>query len=529
MAYRTFVFLIISACLSLSGCLSEPDGLNCPEGNQLRLADNNWICDQDRAVADIPKTRQHFYVDAKTGADSNTGSREAPWKTIVKAASTVEAGSTVYIRNGTYDDGPIEIANSGSAENPIVFTAKGLASPIIQTNGIQAVGKSHITIAHLEFQQIRGVNGNAIRIEGRDNQDQPAASNILIKGNRIIDTWSSGIAIWGVSYRKDPGSYNNIRDVIIESNTLELNTNGGANEIITVANGASNIDVRYNTIRYGDFNEDGTPDGTGDEGIDFKEGVRDSRIYSNTIYDLSDKGIYIDGGRGENTAGVAINSPTVTNVDIYNNRIRDGWGGIAVTTEGRGNVSGVNIYNNVVSGIVRDGIIVRMHPYGEEAGGQVDNVWIFNNTVTESGHGTPPGRKYWGGIRSSHPQASVLIENNITWQNSGFDISKHLTNTSIAAINTHVNPNNLCRESLCIYNEAPDLTTDATPSAQSPALNAGNVPQLPHWLSQLPLPAAANICGIPRAQGRQWDLGAIETPFTGNTATPELLDFCVRP
>lgn len=83
---------------------------------------------------------------------------------------------------------------------------------------------------------------------------------------------------WG----RDPGDYDNIRDVVIEDNLLELGAHGCKNEIITVANGAVNITVRNNEIRLGDPAMEG-----GDEGIDFKEGVRDSRIYGNYIHHLS--------------------------------------------------------------------------------------------------------------------------------------------------------------------------------------------------------------------------------------------------
>lgn len=143
---------------------------------------------------------------------------------------------------------------------------------VIKRSGFNSVGNSHIFIAFLRFENIRGASGNAIRFEGPVDVTAAPATNITIRGNMIVDTWSSGIAIWGVKWKQNRGNYDNVRNVIIESNILELNTNGGGNEIITVANGVSNVDVRYNTLRRGDFNEDGTPDGFGDEGIDFKEG-----------------------------------------------------------------------------------------------------------------------------------------------------------------------------------------------------------------------------------------------------------------
>ena len=61
-----------------------------------------------------------------------------------------------------------------------------------------------------------------------------------------------------------------------------------------------NVTVRNNDIRLGDPAMVG-----GDEGIDFKEGVLDSRIYGNYIHHLSDKAIYIDGGIDPSGLGYA--------------------------------------------------------------------------------------------------------------------------------------------------------------------------------------------------------------------------------
>jgi len=43
-----------------------------------------------------------YYVDARSGNDSNTGNSVAPWKTLTKAASTMASGDTAFVRAGTY-------------------------------------------------------------------------------------------------------------------------------------------------------------------------------------------------------------------------------------------------------------------------------------------------------------------------------------------------------------------------------------------------------------------------------------------
>src|SRR5512140_3133527 len=54
-----------------------------------------------------------YYVDP-TGDDSNAGTAAHPWRTIQKAADTLVAGETVYIKAGTYHERVVP-QNSGSA------------------------------------------------------------------------------------------------------------------------------------------------------------------------------------------------------------------------------------------------------------------------------------------------------------------------------------------------------------------------------------------------------------------------------
>jgi hypothetical protein len=59
------------------------------------------------------------YYIATTGSDSNPGTLSQPWRTIGKANSTLQAGDTVYIRAGTYNES-ISLMLSGNAGNYII-------------------------------------------------------------------------------------------------------------------------------------------------------------------------------------------------------------------------------------------------------------------------------------------------------------------------------------------------------------------------------------------------------------------------
>jgi hypothetical protein len=65
-----------------------------------------------------------YYVDPghSESSDMNAGTEAAPWETMGKAASTVEAGDTVYVAPGLYREG-LTFANGGREGAPIRVVA----------------------------------------------------------------------------------------------------------------------------------------------------------------------------------------------------------------------------------------------------------------------------------------------------------------------------------------------------------------------------------------------------------------------
>ena len=83
------------------------------------------------AVPEAPAapSGQTFYV-APGGDDTNPGTVARPWRTLHKAAQTLAAGDTVYIRAGTYRERVVP-ARSGSDGNPITYAAYQGETPIL--------------------------------------------------------------------------------------------------------------------------------------------------------------------------------------------------------------------------------------------------------------------------------------------------------------------------------------------------------------------------------------------------------------
>jgi parallel beta-helix repeat protein len=68
-------------------------------------------------------TTGHTYYVATTGSDSAAGTSAAPWKTLQKAADTVQAGDTVVVHAGTYAGFRRFAVAGGTASSPITFSA----------------------------------------------------------------------------------------------------------------------------------------------------------------------------------------------------------------------------------------------------------------------------------------------------------------------------------------------------------------------------------------------------------------------
>ncbi|MGH8603291.1 MAG: right-handed parallel beta-helix repeat-containing protein, partial [Gammaproteobacteria bacterium] len=226
-------------------------------------------------------TAQTYYVDNNhpSANDSNPATEALPWKTIQKAANTLVAGDTVYIKQGTYT-GTVSPKNSGSAGAFITYSAyPGHEHQVILDGAaFRIIKKSYIIASGLRVQNVlQGTSGGSIgiRIEG-------PGSNIIVSGNYTFNTGSSGIAAWGVPYGKDPTiyDYKAITNLIIENNKIEKACNGGYNEAITVANGVDNFEIKGNLV----FN--GVEQPNGGEGIDVKNGASNGKIYQNEVRNL---------------------------------------------------------------------------------------------------------------------------------------------------------------------------------------------------------------------------------------------------
>ncbi len=436
-----------------------------------------------------------YYVDtaASNASDSNPGSASSPWKTLQKAAATLVAGDRAIIRAGTYA-GRLSPANSGNSSAYIYFEAQ--PGVVIDGGEIWIERKSHIEISGFKVQRTPHAG---ISVFGS------GVSFIRIRNNYTWNTGGSGISIWGRPWDYDPAecNYACVTDVLIEGNRIERANNpaqdgGGYNEHLTVASGVARVTIRNNILTAGPPTGDPIVDRPGGEGIDLKEGVTDAYVYDNEITDMVKcrYGIYIDAGGS--TWGYPNTYKTVPgwlrNIHVYRNKVlRNDSHGIGVVSEGSGNLENVYVYNNLVAGQGREGMIVydwelpdRPNPPNPLPVAR--NIHFFNNTVYDNGKLD----QTFGGIAFDHGFATnVTVRNNISFNHSQ-NIRMRLVPPG-TVINT-----NLTTDPKFVNAAAFDFRLQST----SPAIDAG--------ASDLPIPLTNDFAGSSRPVNNRYDIGAYE-------------------
>jgi hypothetical protein len=107
-----------------------------------------------------------YYV-APNGKDSNRGTKSAPFRNIQKAASVVNPGDTVIVKDGTYTDNNsdnwvVRIKRSGTSSNPITFRAENRHKAVIDGNNNRTgygidINASWIVIEGFEIKDINTI------------------------------------------------------------------------------------------------------------------------------------------------------------------------------------------------------------------------------------------------------------------------------------------------------------------------------------------------------------------------------------
>jgi hypothetical protein len=323
------------------------------------------IKDKDGGFTDYTTTIQvndpgqgtTFYV-SPTGNDSNNGSSGSPWRTLQKASDMAQPGQTIVIRAGNYNG--FAVSRSGTSTARITFKAD--PGVVINTPsavggvdaGIVGSGREYITIEGFTFQPLSGQSqwDAAIRFNGGSTSGVHRLGNIyrnnvakLRVGGDLADTyyhtfyasWQDGILIEGNAVQDgyNSGIYvaNSSKNYVVRGNSVSGVGGNGIHNNGDLSAGSPGIN-RFATIEGNTIFNVGF--GMGGQAISF-DGVQDSVIRNNLLYDIHAKGISLYNSNG---AAGSMRNTIVNNTVIM---ASDGYTPLRINH----NASSTTVFNNI--------------------------------------------------------------------------------------------------------------------------------------------------------------------------------------
>ena len=357
----------------------------------------------------------NYYVDKLNGSDLNSGlALSTAFKTIQKAAFTAQAGSTVFIKAGIYNENII-INISGTAANPIVFknynsdqvfidgtgTSTANNTAILQINGASHLEFRNFTIQNLLCQDANGIlvftnptigttdlkfiniaihdikwtalattvpttndNAHPFLVYGSGNTQASAITNVLVDGCNIYNNVTC--------FSENLTHSGNVDGFVVQNNLVHNNNNIGIEcEGNYGASPTPSLDHARNGL------------------------IKNNKCYENNSPYSSSAGIYVDGGW----------DIIVEQNECYNNTY-----GVEIGCEENGTTKNIVVKNNILYNNRESGIY--LGGYDPSTTGQVLNATIRNNTLFKNN----TINSFSGEIEISKAYG-CRIENNIIYAN----------------------------------------------------------------------------------------------------------------
>lgn len=328
-----------------------------------------------------------YYVDSVGGADTNSGSQTAPFKTVTKVnALALTAGDTVYFKRGGSWDTLLKPA-SGSSAAPVTYGAYGTGNkPRIR--GFYVSSKSYVTAQDIEFSNTGAdspatiITSHHIAIRNCDLYAQPtntcwAAVYMLLNShhNEI-----SGCRIEHRNLAKQADAINLRRNAnynVIKNNYIGMATHYGLSlEGFDTAN--PTYTCNYNVIRDNIIhNAEGATMG-------LQSNSSNNVVERNTIY--GGKSTRYDANLPRSLKNVSRNNIIRYNI-IRDNTPTTGSGlsteVYAYTTDPPNVATGNAVYNNVITNIAKYPLVIASN--GDAGAGAYKNYFknnaIYNNAA----------------------------------------------------------------------------------------------------------------------------------------------------
>ncbi len=416
-----------------------------------------------------------YYV-SETGDDNNSGtSSSTPWQTIAKANATLQAGDTVEIMAGDYDE-QIRPANSGNEDDgPITYT--NYNEDIVKIQGsvmdeplVDLEGRSYIIIDSLTLNYPYAKDDNDGEyhwVHIISTSEVTATHNVIRKNIITIPATENTFDVYqgfnsndkkhiGIALRK--AEHTQIIDNVITGMRVGIRVSGGSRYTIIRDNtisstyqssivlqaptGNAPITSTNEGILLGTLIESNTLEGSFiEDGIQFQQNLSENLSDDDKKIDMSNMGTVIRDNTIRNHGENAIDLKGAAHVLIEENMIYGTIGsnnGVAGNAEGStrpgdGTPTNPNYnrgaFNSIGRGAnssARDVIIRHNILYDNSSGIRFkDGFKIYNNTLVANNRdflgsnssyvnpSNPPAPQFWGVWPREGAAKNAAIKNNI--------------------------------------------------------------------------------------------------------------------
>jgi hypothetical protein len=185
---------------------SDCEGVTCSDAGACVLVEDVATCACDSGlyavgltcVEDPCAVASCFFVDADEGDDAAEGTRTAPWRTIARLESALDAaaaGDHYLLRRGRQWSEQLDIVGlQGELEAPIVFGAYGPTGeprPRLFPGAVRVVDSEHVVVRDLEVRDDPAVmsppNRPCVMVED--------STHVSIVGNALSDCINRGLRV----------------------------------------------------------------------------------------------------------------------------------------------------------------------------------------------------------------------------------------------------------------------------------------------------------------------------------------------
>ncbi|MGB7436355.1 MAG: putative Ig domain-containing protein [Candidatus Acidiferrum sp.] len=380
-----------------------------------------------------------IYYVSPSGSDSNPGTQLSPWKTIQHAADSVQAGDTVYVMAGTYNES-VTIAVSGSAASgPVTFQSYPGQTATVDGTGLSVSGDNTQGLFSIEDESYVTISGFVIQNYTTSSSSATPAgiwitgsgSNVQLLNNVIhnIATTSEasgnafGIAVYG---SEAPAS---IDSITISGNQV-YDCKTGNSETVNVDGNVTNFVISNNLIH---DNDNIGIDAIGFEGVSPDSAydyARNGEISGNTVYNIT---AINNPGEGNQYDADGIYCDSCASVIIERNLSYQNDLNIEVASEHSGHyATNVIVRNNLV--YAGNSVGISIGGYASNVGG-TQNCTIVNNTL----YGDDTKNTGSGEFQVQYYATNNIFENNIVYATSQALFINNYTNSEPSPVTVDYN------------------------------------------------------------------------------------------